>query len=296
MLSGMRSRTVDIDGPVHYHDFGGTGPPLVCVHGLGGAAINWMAVGDELARDYRVLAPDLRGFGETPLGGGVATIDANQRLLDRFIREVAGSPAVLIGNSMGGLLSTLQAARHPETVSAAVLADPALPWRASQRLDIPIWTFFGALLVPGLAEWQLRRRRERLGSDRIAAQTLAVCTVDPFRVPDPVREAHLELARRRAGRADGERALAQAARSLLGMLARPRSFSNIYQSVSAPVLIVHGERDRLVPVRSSLAIGQRYGWKVEVIADVGHIPMLEVPERFAGLTLGWLGSSLSAAV
>src|SRR2546428_8653300 len=124
----MLPGAVDTDGPVHYYDFGGSGPPLVCVHGLGGSALNWMAVGHQLARDYRVLAPDLRGFGETPLSSGVSTIASNQRLLDRFIREVAGSPAVLVGNSMGGLLSSLQAARRPETVSAAVLADPALPW------------------------------------------------------------------------------------------------------------------------------------------------------------------------
>lgn len=292
----MRSRTVDIDGPVHYHDFGGSGPPLVCVHGLGGAGINWMSVGHELARDYRVLAPDLRGFGETPLGDNEATVEANQRLLDRFIREVAGSAAILVGNSMGGLLSTLQAARHPETVTAAVLADPALPWRVRRRFDVTLWAFFAAVLVPGLAEWQLRRRRERLGPDRIAAQTLAICTVDPFRVPTAVREAHLELARRRAGRADGERALAQAARSLLAMLARPGRFSAIYSSVRAPVMIIHGEQDRLVPVESSLAIGQRYGWAVQVIGNVGHIPMLETPDWFSRLTLGWLSSSLPAAV
>lgn len=292
----MLSRTVHIDGPVHYYDFGGSGPPLVCVHGLGGAGLNWMAVGPELASRYHVLAPDLRGFGETPLGHAQATIEANQRLLDRFIREVAGAPAVLVGNSMGGLLTTLQAARHPDTVSAAVLADPALPWRTRRRVDVPIWAFFGALLVPGLAEWQLRRRGQRLGPDRIAAETLAVCTVDPFRVPPEAREAHLELARRRAGRRDGDRALAQAARSLLGMLARPRVFSGIYESVQAPVLVIQGERDRLVPAASSLAIARRYGWDVELIPDVGHIPMLEVPERFAGLTLGWLHSLTPATV
>src|ERR687885_228751 len=98
----MVSRTVDIDGPVHYYDFGGSGPPLVCVHGLGGAALNWMAVGHGLAHGYRVLAPDLRGFGETPLGDRSATVDANQGLLDRFIRTVAGAPAVPPGGSAGG--------------------------------------------------------------------------------------------------------------------------------------------------------------------------------------------------
>jgi pimeloyl-ACP methyl ester carboxylesterase len=291
----MLSRTVDLDGPVHYHDFGGRGPALVCVHGLGGAGLNWMAVGHELARHHRVLAPDLRGFGETPLGEG-STIDANQRLLDRFIREVAGSPAILVGNSMGGLLSVLQAARHPDTVSALVLADPALPWRTRRRFDLPIWAFFGALLVPGFAEWQLRRRGRRLGPDLVAAQTLAVCTVDPLRVPVEAREAHLELARRRAGRRDGDSALAQAARSLLGMLGRPGTFARIYEAVQAPVLIIQGERDRLVAVGSSLGIAGRYGWDVEIIPDVGHIPMLEVPDRFVSLTLGWLESLTRAAV
>ena len=59
----MRHRTVDLDGPVHYLDFGGAGPPLVMVHGLGGSAINWMAVGAEMAKDYRAVALDLAGFG-----------------------------------------------------------------------------------------------------------------------------------------------------------------------------------------------------------------------------------------
>jgi pimeloyl-ACP methyl ester carboxylesterase len=292
----MVSRSVDLDGRVHYYDFGGSGPPLVLVHGLGGAALNWMAAGHGLAQGHRVLALDLRGFGETPLGNGLSTIEANQRLLDRFIREVAGSPAVVVGNSMGGLLTTLQAARQPETVRAAVLVDPALPWRTRQRIDLPILTFFGAMLVPGLAEWQLKWRRRRLGPDRIAAETLAMCTVDPYRVPEQAREAHLELARRRADRPDGERALAQAARSLLRMLARPGSFSATYGAVRAPVLIIHGDRDRLVPVQSSLAIGHRYGWAVEVLPDVGHIPMLEVPGPFVRVTLSWLDSLLRAAV
>ena len=47
----MRSRTIDLDGPVHYADFGGTGPTLVLVHGLGGSHVNWMAVGPALAHE-----------------------------------------------------------------------------------------------------------------------------------------------------------------------------------------------------------------------------------------------------
>jgi pimeloyl-ACP methyl ester carboxylesterase len=58
---------------------------------------------------------------------------------------------------------------------------------------------------------------------------------------------------------------------------------------------VQGERDRLVPLEFSLAIGHRYGWPVQVLPDVGHIPMLEVPERFVDITLGWLVRPSQAA-
>jgi pimeloyl-ACP methyl ester carboxylesterase len=291
----MVSKTVDLDGPVHYLDFAGAGTPLVCVHGLGGAALNWMAVGPRLAEGHRVLAPDLPGFGRTPLGRRRASLSANRKLIDRFIREVAGSPAIVVGNSMGGLLTVLQAAHSPETVRAAVLVDPALPWQGRRRVDVPVAALFGALMVPGLARWGLRRRMRQLGPDRVAAATLTLCTADPYRVPAEVRQAHLELARERAELTDGNRALIKAARSLGWMLGR-RNFAATYAAVEAPVLIVHGDQDRLVPVEFSLAIGQRYDWHVEVLRGVGHVPQMEVPELFVDVTLRWLHSLMEAAV
>src|SRR5262247_294097 len=119
----MVSRHADLDGPVHYLDFGGDGPPLVCVHGLSGSALNWTLVAPALADRHRVFAVDLRGFGRTPLGPGSRLSD-NRHLLDLFLREVAGGPTTLVGNSMGGLVSVLQAAAAPETVSSLVLVDP----------------------------------------------------------------------------------------------------------------------------------------------------------------------------
>src|SRR5438067_1946581 len=99
----MRSRTVDLGGPVHFADFGGSGPTMVLVHGLGGSHLNWLAVGPALAARARVLAPDLAGFGRTPLAGRSAHVRANAQLLDRFIDAVAEGPATLIGNSMVGV-------------------------------------------------------------------------------------------------------------------------------------------------------------------------------------------------
>src|SRR5437867_11908454 len=99
----MRSRTIDLDGPVHYADFGGTGPTLVLVHGHGGSHVNWLAVAPVLARRARVLAVVLAGFGRTALGERSAEMNANWVLVERFLDAVAAGPAGRVGNCMGGL-------------------------------------------------------------------------------------------------------------------------------------------------------------------------------------------------
>src|SRR5512133_1839036 len=112
---GGASRTADLGGPVHYVDFGGPAgaPRLVLVHGLGGSHLNWCLLAPRLARPARVLAVDLVGFGLTYPAGRPATVQANAALLDRFVREVAGAPAVLVGNSMGGMVAILTALARP---------------------------------------------------------------------------------------------------------------------------------------------------------------------------------------
>src|SRR5438105_12468165 len=133
----MRSRTVDLDGPVHFADFGGSGPTMILVHGLGGSHANWAAVGPGLAARARVVAPDLAGFGRTPLGDRAATVQTNRRILDRFVDAVADGPVILIGNSMGGLIAMMEAARRPGKVAALVLVGPAQP-RPSRTLIDPV--------------------------------------------------------------------------------------------------------------------------------------------------------------
>ena len=121
------SRVVELGVPVHYIDYGGSGPAMVLVHGLGGAHVNWMSVGEKLARHARVVAIDLPGFGRTPTEGDSASIHANRALLTRFVDRVMGGPAILVGNSMGGLISLMTAAEAPASVAGLVLVNPALP-------------------------------------------------------------------------------------------------------------------------------------------------------------------------
>ena len=89
--AGARSRWIDLDGPVHYLDFGGpaSGPAVVCVHGLAGSAVNWSAIAPLLAGRCRMLAVDLPGHGLTRLLSKDAArgVPAMHALLHRFIER-----------------------------------------------------------------------------------------------------------------------------------------------------------------------------------------------------------------
>src|ERR1043166_8098091 len=123
------SRWTDLDGPVHYLGFGGPsdGPVVVCVHGLGGSAVNWSALAPLLTNRFRVLAPDLAGHGLTESAGRGTSVAANRELLHRFIGQLAPGPVILMGNSMGGMIALLEAGAAPDAVAGLILLDPALP-------------------------------------------------------------------------------------------------------------------------------------------------------------------------
>lgn len=287
------SRWADLGVPVHYVDHGGPadGPVLVMVHGLGGSLVNWAALAPLLTDTCRVLALDLVGFGHTKAGTHSTSVTANQHMLQRFLSEVVGSPAVLVGNSMGATITILQAARHPETVTAMVLVDPALPGRRGARRDPLVAAGFGMYAVPHLGRAMLKARRRVRSPEQIAMDVLRLCCVDPSRVPADVLEQHMEVARARRGYPDIDEQFLAAARSLMGVLARRRSYLRAMASIQVPVLLLHGELDRLVPIGASRAVAAANpSWRFEVAPDVGHVPQLEVPEWTAGHILDWLAT------
>jgi pimeloyl-ACP methyl ester carboxylesterase len=288
-----RSEYVDLDGPLHYLDYGGNrhGPLLVCVHGLGGAAWNWSALAPLLTSDARVLAPDLAGHGHTAAAGRRTTVPGNRRLLERFLREVAREPVVLVGNSMGGAISALQAAATPELVRGVVLVDPALPRPLLSPIDARVAASFAMLALPGLGEAALARRRRSVTAERIVQETLALCCVDPSRVPAEVVETAIRMAKDRGKDHDAGPSFLLAARSVVKLLTRPRRLNAALSAIEAPVLFIHGERDRLVPVRVARSVAAAHpDWQLEIAEDIGHVPQLEAAEWTAGVVRAWLGA------
>ena len=284
----MRHKTVDLDGPVHYLDFGGTGRPLLMVHGLGGSALNWMAVGPEIAEDYHALAIDLAGFGRTPLFRRLAAVGANAELVHEFIEKVIGEPVVIMGNSMGGHIAVLEAAAHPASVTAAILVDPAIPGVHVTRPEPAMLGVMAGLTVPGLAEILLDRRARVLGPAGLVHETLSIVCADPSRVPPEVVEAHIQLMRERAklGRQNG-RAFLQASRSIGLRMADPRFWTQVAK-VRAPTLVIHGSLDRLIPLAAAKELARRRpDWTLEVLEGVGHVPMMETPALFLNALNAW---------
>jgi pimeloyl-ACP methyl ester carboxylesterase len=295
-LSVPPSQYVDVDGaPVHWIDFGGPagGPLAVCVHGLGGSWVNWLALAPLLTDRYRVIAFDLVGNGRTPVAGRKADIRSNRRLLDGFLRTQTDQPVMLIGNSMGGLLSILQAARKPQTVDRLVLVDPALPPPRNQLPRDP--RFLGGFLLmalPVVGERLMSRRGKRLQPAQLVQEMLRLVCTDPSRVsPDIIRVSE-ELGAERAGRPELDRVFLGAARSLMGVLGRPGRYWQAMRQVSQPTLLLFGAKDRLVPVAAGRSAAKRHpDWTYREHPDLGHVPQIEDPEWTAEQILDWLPAS-----
>jgi pimeloyl-ACP methyl ester carboxylesterase len=273
---------------VHYLDFGGSGTTILMVHGLGGNALNWMAVGPVLADTHHPLAIDLAGFGQTPLYGRSATVGANAGLVHDFIEKVVGEPVVIMGNSMGGHIAILEAASHPESVTSMVLVDPAIPGIHVRRPQPRMLGAMAALSIPGLAETLVDRQLRVLGPEGLVKRALELVCADASRVDSAVVEAHIRLTRERERLGpQNARAFIQATRSIGLRMANPRFWSRA-AAVKAPTLIIHGSLDPLIPVAAARELHRRRrDWELKVIDGVGHIPMMEAPGLFIEALKSW---------
>jgi pimeloyl-ACP methyl ester carboxylesterase len=295
----VESRWIELDGPVHYAVWDGPadGPTFVLVHGLGGSHANWLSVAPALARRGRVLVPDLAGFGRTPQAGRRSTIGANRRLLHRFLSATGAAPAILVGNSMGGAISAIEAADEPESVAGLILVDAAIPRGLNVAIDPTVAAVFATYLVPGVGERFMRRRQRALGPEGLVAETMKMCCVDPGRIDPAVIQAQIGIARERADMPWANKAFLEAARSLLRRLAGRERFLATLHRISCPTLMIQGDEDRLVPVAAARAVAAtRPEWTLQVMENIGHVPQLEDPERWLAAVEVWLEGAGGAAV
>jgi pimeloyl-ACP methyl ester carboxylesterase len=284
------TQTIDLDIPVHYREWASTGgdATLVLVPGLGGSSLNWMLAAPLLTPRGRVLAPDLAGQGGTTRGGRASSLDANRELLDDFVAAMTDGPVVLVGNSMGGAIAMLEAAASPDRVDALVLVDAALP--AFGQVDPMVAQTFAAYATPGVGEELVRQFQDAFGPEGMVRTVMDMVSYDSSRIPEEVIQAHIDQLREHLGEERGQ-AFLESARTLVELLSDPDRLRAAWEAVRAPTLIMSGDSDRLVPLVAPQALAElRPDWTFEVLDHVGHVPQLEVPERFVRVTGDWLDS------
>jgi pimeloyl-ACP methyl ester carboxylesterase len=287
---GPDSRWIELEGPVHYVEW--PGPPdrtFVLVHGLGGSHVNWIRVAPALAAHGRVVVVDLPGFGRSPLAGRRSAMHIGRRLLAELIRRIAGAHAVVVGNSMGGGYAMLVAAFEPEVVDGLVLTGSVFPWAAGGLPSPLVVSGFAVYRAPVLGEWVVRERFRRVDPELVVRWGFRMTAEDPSSIPPDVVRAHVALVRERRHEADGAEAFVEAARSILALGARPEVARRVMDAIDAPVLVIHGVRDRLVPVAFARAAVDRHpSWRYRFLPRVGHVPQLEAPERWLAAVEDWL--------
>ncbi len=299
-ISRFRLRTVDlggpdgIAGPVAYADFGGPSagaPTLVLVHGLGGNHLNWLPAAPMLSKHARVLAVDLVGFGRTPAAGRGHDLETQRRTLERFVAEVVREPAVLVGNSMGGLVTLMTAAHAPAHVSGLILVSPAMPPVDLRAGDLPMVARQLLHVTPGIGELAMWTAGRRAGARGLFLDLLTLGTKDVRRVPPEVVEANVSAIADRMERMPLRyvESYLDATRSMVAHLARRSQLRASIRAVQAKTLILHGEADRLVPHACSRAlVSERPDFELEVLDDVGHVPQMEDAPRFVDRVASWL--------
>lgn len=262
--------------------------PAVYVHGLGGSATNWTDLADQLAGHAPGIALDLPGFGRSsPPEGYDYTLRASVDTLVRVLSGLDAGPVHLLGNSMGGAICLLAAARAPELVRTLTLVSPAVPdlrpdprRLSDPRMALALLPLLGKRFRQSLATMSPRERTR---------QMLELCFADPSRVsPQRVAEAEAEAAER-AEMAWFHPALTRSTIDLIRswLVVGPRSIWRAAPRVTAPTLVIWGTRDRLMSVRKAPRTARAIpNARLLVLPDVGHVAQMERPDTVARAVLG----------
>jgi len=273
LLRGFESRVANIDGVRTRYFVGGQGPPLVVVHGLGGAAVNFTLLAPLLARRHRVLIPDLPGHGKTePL----ERADDLTAYADHVaaLAELEGMfPAPLIGYSMGGVIALRLAVSRPKSVTALALVAAAGIVSVSRRAEI--WLAVTGALRP--AQIMTRFRGTFARRPRLRWLPFGLWgAVDP---PALAPEGVLGFLEGPSQHTD----VGMAGRALLRDDPRPD-----LDHVRCPVLLLWGSRDRLVPLVDGFEYARRLRAPIRTLPAAGHLLVGEQPHACAEILVDFL--------
>jgi pimeloyl-ACP methyl ester carboxylesterase len=254
-------------------------PPVVMLHGLGATNASLLPCLADLARDHRVIAPDLPGFGQSAAPSASYTPAWYAAWLEALQHEVGVRRAVLLGNSLGGRIALEAGLTHPKSVRGLVLLTPSPAFRRLRR-----WVPAVRLLRPELANLPVPL------SHGVVVEAVRGMFSDPDRLPKPWYDAAADecvrVFRSRAHRV----AFFAVARQIFVEDAFGRNgFWDRLPNLEPKALFVWGDRDRLVPSSFARHVADALPEAGSVVLeDSGHVPQFEHPVETMALVRGFL--------
>jgi pimeloyl-ACP methyl ester carboxylesterase len=264
--------------------------PALLVHGLGGASINWTDFAGLLRNRLAIESIDLPGFGRSgPAPRGDYSLDAHTRVVIAYLEQSGRGPVHLVGNSMGGMISLMVAARRPDLIRTLTLISPAVPdLKVRVHVLKSDWRM-ALLIVPILGMMALRK----LGATPVATRvrgTIALCFADPSRLSQLRFEEMVEEMQARADKPWIDVAMLRSTRGLVrSMFLRGRSVWASMRTVEAPTLVIWGTEDKLVAADLADFVAAAIpDSRLLVLDDIGHTAMMEDPVSTARAELALL--------
>ncbi len=239
---------------------------------------------DPLSQRFRCIAVDLPGYGKSPRLPERTTIPRYADLMAELIAQVSDGPAVLVGHSMGGMISITMALRHPVLVERMVLIGPTITGRLSRYINFvvsPITILerfgLGSLLV-SLGEHFLVGVTDRIMRPASFAERTDITEEDYRRLREDVRNPD-------QGKVRAECFFAMRENNLSGKLSQ----------LEVPALVIWGAEDNTVPLRDAGVVADEWpDADLRILPKAGHWPQFEAPKATRRLVAAYLGLPLSS--
>lgn len=276
---------------LHGHRFAyrsaGSGPVVVLIHGITSTSATWDHVGPRLAERFTVVAPDLLGHGDSAKPSADYSLGAYAGGVRDLLVALGHDRATFVGHSLGGGIAMQLAYQFPERLERMVLVDSGGLGR-ELSLVLRAATLPGSeIVIPLLASSRV------LDAGRAIGGLLS-------RIGLPVGTDVTEVARGHASLADREAraAFVHTLRTIVDPGGqRVGAADRLYLAGHLPTLIVWGARDSIIPVKHGYAAHELMpSSRLEVLAESGHFPQLDEPERFTDTLIDFIDTTEPSTV
>jgi pimeloyl-ACP methyl ester carboxylesterase len=247
-------------------------PAVVLIHGLGDESDSWRHVVEPLSAHYRVVAPDLPGFGRSDKPRRAYTVPFLCDTVLALMDVLSIASATLIGNSLGAMIAQSIALERRERVRGLVLIGGTL-LAGTQPLNLPMMLF----LLPGVGEWLYTRLRK---DPQAAFETLRGYYADLDGLPEADRDFLFQRVNERVWSDGQRRAYFSVLRHTATWVPRQqRGLDKKLAQLATPTLVIRGEYDHLVPMANAQALADvQPSATLVTVPGAGHLPQQERPQ------------------